>query len=85
MNVRRRRRICPLRGHLKGRMQYAPTLPANRRQAHTLETISGANGWRWPLSDVRVGAQKHTPPMFPVGNNSTRQASAAIEEHFGGE
>ena len=172
--------ICPLRGHLKGRMQYALTLPADgtrwpikwfpteadERQAHVLENISGANerqrplsdirvgaycirppcSWprtiapdryppqsenisganerqrplsdtrvgaqkhtppcSWPrtiapighpppsetisganerhrpLSDVRVGAQKHTPPMFPVGNNSARQAYAAIGFHF---
>ena len=27
----------------------------------------------------------HTPPMFPLGNNSARQASAAVGNHFGGE
>ena len=50
-----------------------------------LGNISGANERHRPLSDVRVGAQKHTPPMFRVGNNSARQASAAIGKHFGGE
>ena len=77
-------------------MQYAPTLPAdgtrwpvkwflteaNGRRAHVSENISGANERHRPLSDVRVGAQKHTPPMFPVGNNSARQAYAAIGFHF---
>ena len=99
MGVDRRRRICPLRGHLIGRMQYAPTLPADgtrwpikwfpteadERQAHVLENISGANERQRPLSNIRVGAQKHTPPMFMAENNSAYRVSAAIEEHFGGE
>ena len=33
-------------------MQYAPTLPANGRRAHTSETISGADGRRPPLLDL---------------------------------
>ena len=76
-------------------IKWFPT-GANGRRAHVLENILEANGchrpikWfsteangrRPPPSDVRVGAQKHTPPIFPVGNNSAQQASAAIGFHF---
>ena len=55
---------------------------ANGRRAHVLENISGANERQALPSDIRVGAQKHTPPMFPTGNNSARQASAAVGFHF---
>ena len=62
-------------------IKWFPT-EANGRRAHVLENISGANERQAPPSDIRVGAQKHTPPMFPTGNNSARQASAAVGFHF---
>ena len=55
---------------------------ANGRRAHVSENIPGANERQRPLSDVRVGAQKHTPPMFPTGNNNAYRVSAAIGFHF---
>ena len=84
MGVDRRRWICPLRGHLKGRMQYAPTLPAdgtrwpvkwfptgaNGRRAHVSENISGANERQRPLSDARVGAYCIRPQTIRTWNDS---------------
>ena len=65
-------------------IKWFPT-EANERRAHVSENIPGADERQAPPSDVRVGAQKHTPPMFRAGNNSARQVSAAIGKHFGGE
>ena len=59
-----------------------PRTIAPDRHPPQSKNISGANERQAPLSDIRVGAQKHTPPMFPAGNNSARQASAAIGFHF---
>ena len=80
MGVDRRRWICPLRGHLKGRMQYAPTLPAdgtrwpikwfpteaNERRAHVSENIPGANGRRAHVLENIPGADERQRPLSNV-------------------
>ena len=44
-----------------------------------------ANEWRSPLSAGRVGAQKHTPPMFQTGNDSVWLRGAYKMVSNGGE
>ena len=62
MGVDCRRWICPLRGHLIGRMQYAPTLPADGTRWPIKWIPTEANERQRPLSDARVGAYCIRPP-----------------------
>ena len=68
-------------------IKWFPT-EANGRRAHVLENISGANERQRPFSDVRVGAQKHTPPISgprtiaPIGYPpQSENISGANERH----
>ena len=63
MGVDRRRWICPLRGHLKGRMQYAPTLPADERHRPIKWFSIEANGRRAPPSENIPGTDERHPPI----------------------
>ena len=63
MGVDRRRRICPLRDHLKGRMQYAPTLPADGTRWLVKWFPTGANGRRAHVSENIPGADERHPPI----------------------
>ena len=59
-------------------MQYAPTLGAPSGHWPPKWFPMAANEWRSPLSAGRVGAQKHTPPMFQTGNDSVWLKGALV-------
>ena len=86
MGVDRRRWICPLRGHLKGRMQYAPTLPADGTRWPVKWFSTEANGRRAPPSDVRVGAYCIRPrcsrqgTIAPIGQPPSLENILGVDE-----
>ena len=59
-------------------MQYAPTLAAPSGHWPPKWFPMAANEWRSPLSAGRVGAQKHTLPMFQARNGSVWLRGALV-------